>query len=321
MLIGYAGIMAVVANGWYLDIIGALSSDKDFAAQFRVAHGHIGLYDFLVCALITGFYIIYVRYNYQSDKKENVGLISMTGNEQSHNSGTINNGVIINYGGKDAVIKLNSPHQDDLFDSVYIPYFSRIFEYIDLKDYSNWCYGLAVSGETCISRQQLSNLQKAAQYSSSRTTHAQYGKYDSLIQNLGMLLHDLTGLIELHTTETSDGMLRVNKFYKINVYDEQRYRYLHGMYMKYVWLIGDLTFELTRMVNYILDEVRSEKPSFLVDEGVATVHDVNELIEYSQEEKNGSPYPGIKEFVKVNRSRNPHYSSDFNYDVDIFSQV
>lgn len=322
VLISYATLIAAIANGWYLDIIGYLKNDDMFETTIRAEYGDIGIYEVLTCLIITAFYIAYLCYNYKryaSGSKSNTITINNKNKNQTGNN--INNGVQVINNFNDISNKQNSSLQTDLFQSVYILYFNEIFSLINVKDYSNWCYGLAITGETIISRNQLNNLERASKYCQSRVPHKNYELYDSLIKDLGYLLKDLSELIGMHTKESSDGILRTVKFYHIREYDRKRYDYLHDIYIKYVLLIGDLTFELTRMLNLILEKVRIEDPTFLIDEGILRIYSIDEDIIYRTEEKSNAPYPGINEFIKANEHRTLHYSSSFDYDVEIFWNV
>lgn len=322
ILISYAIIIAIIANGWYLDIIGLIKEDGTFSATIRAEYGNIGLYEAIVCLIATAFYIAYLCFNYISYKRNNSqNMISINNKNKKQTGNNINNGVqvINNYNGSSKEQEVKEPN--DIFTIVYIPYFEKIFGYFDVSNYQYWSYDLAINGETIINKKRFNNIRVASDYCLSRAKHKGYEKYDSLIHNLGILLKDLHELIYCNAFECTDGTIRIKKFYKIKEYNTDRYNHLQNIYLDYVRAIADLTFEMTRMLNYILEIVRKKKPTFLLNVGEMRIDTVSQSIEYREEEKNLSPYPGLRDFIKVNEERIPHYSGNFDYDPEIFWNV
>ena len=79
----------------------------------------------------------------------------------------------------------------DLFERLYIPAFDHIFEMLDLDNFHKWAYSCAISGNTVLSASVYENIGEITSFIMSRPKHKEYTSWDSLIQNLGLLLNDL----------------------------------------------------------------------------------------------------------------------------------
>lgn len=67
--------------------------------------------------------------------------------------------------------------------------------------------------------------------------------------------------------------------------------------------------ELTRILNLLLEKIREITPNFHIEDGIFVIDTINrEYVMYQQSEKSNSPYPGLKQFVKIRKTRNYYYS-------------
>lgn len=112
ILSAYVVFSTLVLSGWYVDIIGAFSSQDDYAGAFRAQHGNLNIYNIMAFLIGTMFYICLMLYDYMrlrldtlqggSDGVNNttfVGDINQTVNQNSQNSPAVANspGATINY--------------------------------------------------------------------------------------------------------------------------------------------------------------------------------------------------------------------------------
>lgn len=66
----YIAFTVIVLNGWYLEIIGYATSNKDFASTFRADHGNVGVYELIAFISGTILFAIYIIVDYFKEKLE-----------------------------------------------------------------------------------------------------------------------------------------------------------------------------------------------------------------------------------------------------------
>ncbi len=64
ILSAYVVFSTLVLSGWYVDIIGAFSSQDDYAGAFRAQHGNLNIYNIIAFLIGTMFYICLMLYDY-----------------------------------------------------------------------------------------------------------------------------------------------------------------------------------------------------------------------------------------------------------------
>ncbi len=64
ILSAYVIFSALVLSGWYIDIMGFFSSQKDYAGTFRAQHGDLNAYNIMAFLIGTIFYICLMMYDY-----------------------------------------------------------------------------------------------------------------------------------------------------------------------------------------------------------------------------------------------------------------
>lgn len=162
--------------------------------------------------------------------------------------------------------------QSDLFNTVYLPYFDRIFNLFDISKYKDWAYGLAVSGDTRITIRRYDKLCELREHLLSRVPHEGYEIYDKYIISLGRILSDILYILNLHLVKWGEDMYAIDKFYKRHAYNGYTHQEEEN-YKDLLWLIGDLVFEQTRLLNSLLSVIRKQKPEYLLDEGMIGIYD------------------------------------------------
>lgn len=210
---------------------------------------------------------------------------------------------------------------NDLFDTVYLPTFDTLFDLLDADHFYNWAYHCAIGGNTILSKRIWDSMDRAISYTRSRPKHKEYTSWDSLIQNLGLLLSDFKMVFASHSDDMGPDAYTVERFYKVGPkgqYFNPNYDVDLRAYEEHVYLISDLLFELARLGNLILTRIRAIHPEYKRELGILYIDDrVNtpDLV-YRKEEISDSPYPGIKDFISVRLSREKHYGTSGTINLD-----
>lgn len=193
----------------------------------------------------------------------------------------------------------------DIFDRCYIPHLETIFNFVDSKKHPFCCWTArwVVAGSPRISKEQYENLESLERLLLRIAPHPECGWLDSLLGNLHELVKDYI-FVSDHYMEIHGNVCYVETFYKSSPhnphYDEQLERY-----NEYVFLIYDMTFELARLLNYILERVRSSyQPDFMNERGIMVIgNEKRESVLYQESEKCDAPYPGLKDFLRERKKR------------------
>ena len=196
--------------------------------------------------------------------------------------------------------------QNDIFNKVYSPNFLKFFEIIDVDNFKKWSYGLAVSGETIISESQFTRLKEAEEFLNSRVLYKNYKIYNEYITSLDNLISDLIKVMNDNIE------LRADQYYTIRKCDKEfGYRddasAKEEQYIALVFLIGDLVFELTRILNSLLNEIRKKDITFLVDVGYLNIPETK--FHLTKMNESAPRYIGLKDFYK----KRTLHSHDYYY--------
>lgn len=203
----------------------------------------------------------------------------------------------------------------DLFDTWYLPAFHHIFELLDIEHFQNWTYSCAIAGNTILKAYIYENLNKVPNYIMSRPKHHQYASFDDLLRNLGMLVDDFETVYSQHAEKFGDDDYVVERFYKRFQNNPYYDRDLEA-YNEHVRLVSDMLFELARLCNLLLCRIRKIYPEYRQDLGmlhIDTRMSAPDLV-YKESEISDSPYPGLKEYIKVRLTRETHLGSNPNID-------
>lgn len=204
----------------------------------------------------------------------------------------------------------------DLFELLYIPAFDHIFELLDLDNFHKWAYSCAISGNTVLSASIFENIGKVTRYIKSRPKHKEYASWDSLIHNLGLLVNEFEMVFYQHAEKIDDSRYIVERFYKRYV-PNPNYEEDLAAYNEHVMLVSDMIFELARLCNLILSRIRTLYPEYKKDLGLLHVDnrlDCPDLV-YRDSEISDTPYPGLKQYIKIRTTRETHLGNNANIDA------
>lgn len=197
---------------------------------------------------------------------------------------------------------------NEFFVLCYIPVFEKILTFLDMPNYPFWTFGWAMSGTSKISVERYHKLEDLNCFLQRISYHQGYEVYDNLLKNLGVLVSDYIDLCNEHIEEFGTEEYSIDRFYK-KIPNNPDYKSLLNEFNEYCWLICDMTLELTRLLNLLLERIRERVPEYHIDEGVFVIDSIDrEKTVYCDSEKSDSPYPGLNKFVQIRSSRNFCYS-------------
>lgn len=198
---------------------------------------------------------------------------------------------------------------EDLFLSCYIPVFDKVLSFVDMPNYPYWTFDWAMAGTSKISVERYRKLVDLNSFLQRISYHQGYEVYDNLLRNLGVLVSDYIDLCNEHIKEFGTEEYTIDRFYK-KVPDNPDYENLLNEFKEYCRLICDMTLELTRLLNLLLERIRERVPDYHIDEGIFVIDSIaREKTMYCDNEKSDSPYPGLNQFVQIRSSRNYCYSN------------
>lgn len=196
----------------------------------------------------------------------------------------------------------------DLFLSCYIPVFEKILSFLDMPNYPFWTFNWAMAGTSKISVSTYRSLEELNTFLQRISYHQGYDMYDNLLKNLGSLVTDYLYLCDEHLEDFGSEEYTIERFYK-KIPNNPDYVSQLNEFNEYCWLICDMTLELTRLLNLILERIRQRVPDYHIDEGVFVIDSIaREKTVYCDKEKSDSPYPGLNKFVQIRSARNYCYS-------------
>lgn len=201
----------------------------------------------------------------------------------------------------------------------YASYIEEILKLADFDNWDKWSSSLVSHGQPSISRNRIRELQKIPTYIISRFWPNRYIELEESFYNFKNVLNDLTKVFfkhceeETENDETGDRFLWTEKFYRIREWDDELYHRLLKDFEYHVYLVEDLTLELTRAGNLICERIRQTMyPKFRELEGKLLIVSGPFMdmswstykVEYKKEEKlNKFPYPGLKQFMTDRENR------------------
>ena len=209
----------------------------------------------------------------------------------------------------------------DLFDTLYLPTFDTLFDLLNADHFYDWAYMCALDGNTILLKRIYDAMGRAISFIRSRPKHKEYASWDSLIQNLGLLLSDFKTVFSCHSDNVGPEAYTVERFYK-NGPMGQGYNPNYDIdleaYNEHTRLITDLLLELARLGNLILTRIRAIHPEYKRELGLLYIDDrvdVQDLV-YREDEISDAPYPGIKAFISVRLSRDTYYGGSGTIGID-----
>lgn len=197
--------------------------------------------------------------------------------------------------GKKIAIITTMPVNTELFSKLYIPVFDKILEFVTVEDYSKWMRMLANDGESEMYQWQYNKLDELSKYCYSRMKNEQFKTFDILIENLGELTKDFLTVYRRHWKSLPDGRYRIDHFF----HNDEGNQELTNDFLNEVFLVSDYCLEMTRLMNLILQRIRSIIIDYRVDIGLLYIEGLcnDRPIEYIDSEKIDKPYPGEKNFL------------------------
>lgn len=218
-----------------------------------------------------------------------------------------------------ALVYTSAPKSDiDLFETLYIPAFEHVFNLLDLNNFQSWAYPCAIGGDTLLKKNIYYNLGEIVNYIKSRPKHKEYAMWDSLIQNLGLLINDFNFVFSQYAIQIGNDSFYVEKFYKTTKFGyNPNYDTDVEAYQQHVFLISDILFELARICNLILSKIREQYPEYKKELGI--LHIDNRFTKpdllYREDEISDAPYPGLDDFIKLRLTRETHYGDNPSIDA------
>jgi len=193
-------------------------------------------------------------------------------------------------------------------------YASIIEEFMNLVYTENWegWTSFLLATPPSFSIDVFKSLENVPKYVISRLWPKRFPELENAFYNFKNILGDLIHVFNCHIEDRSRGgnFYWVEKFYKGHYHDKELEKKLVEEYHYHNDLLGDLTLELTRALNYICDKIREFiYPGFRMKEGVYLVSISNGLlcftkrVEYRGGERIDFPYLGLREFMTERASR------------------
>ena len=189
---------------------------------------------------------------------------------------------------------------------------------MNIDHFSEWAYSCAVAGgDAPLNVATYDNLRNAVKYIKSRPKHSEYSQWDSLLQNLGLLINDFCNVYNIHAELLNGNLWRIKRFYKISPFNPN-YDVDAEAYNQYIFLISDLLFEIARLCNLILFRIREMYPDYKIELGVLYIDDSYSSpdLVYKESEISDAPYSGIEQYLDARLSRETHYGSKLGIGKD-----
>ncbi len=208
-------------------------------------------------------------------------------------------------------------------DEIYSTYLDKIIELANVDSWKAWTSHIYGGGHARLYRNQYDNLRALNEYILSRVWPKRYKNLELSIQNFKHVLNDFLNVFDEHSEEVGEDGIWTKKFYKIDEWNPERYEELSVKYDYHINLVLDLTSELTRAMNYLFDNVRTYLlQSFRLNDGVLLIETGPSMdmtwttirLEYKSEERTELPYPGLRKFMEIRKSRNYSYGEGISED-------
>lgn len=204
-------------------------------------------------------------------------------------------------------------------DETWAGYIEEWERRLDLDNWKAWTSSIMCHGLPMLSLEHFQALQEIRPWLLSRVWPPTHPSLVSTLTNFRVVAQDFHQIFCKHAKETG-GEWRTEKFYQQDAdWSYERETQLLAKFDSHVGLVQDLLLELTRAANLVCDRVREQLlPGFRLAEGILLVEGgpysdfsfKTYRVEYSQDERTNSPYPGLMEFRKVRFSRALHFGHE-----------
>jgi hypothetical protein len=194
-------------------------------------------------------------------------------------------------------------------DEILATYIDQWVNRAHLKDWQRSMQSVFADGQPSLEIEVVGDLNELPSWIHTRVWPDRYPTIKIALQNFARVLRDFISAFQEHAAKPyADATFQqTEKFYRLNEWDEPRYRLLSKQFDHHVDLVQDLGLELTRAGNLVCDEVRANfLPSFFLEEGRLSIlsgpHEdmtwKRRVVQYSAEEKASTrPYPGLDQFL------------------------
>lgn len=173
-------------------------------------------------------------------------------------------------------------------------------------------------GQPSLSKELDNKILEASDWLLGRVWPNRYRDLEAAFNNFRIVLQDFYNVFHEHAVNQGE-YWETEKYYRIDEWNEERYRKLADDFHYHVALVEDLSLELTRAANYLCDKIRSTlMHSYRIKEGVLLIqsgpHMDLSYKTYRAEYKNGErvdlPYPGLEEFKVKRTNRDFHFGKN-----------
>lgn len=217
---------------------------------------------------------------------------------------------------------LNPDKEKNKQDLAYASYIDEIVKKIDFENWTGWTSWLM--GNASIQHSKLDSLKELPKYIISRFWPNTYPDLEDAVYNLKAVINDLISTFLRHADPKSlkleededptTASIYTETFYKLIYHEDVKvYDRLLEQYVYHTELISDLTLELTRAGNLLIEKIRKylypiyreEEGKLLVSYGpMEDLSYQNFKVEYSKEEKEMKyQYLGLKNFMENRKNR------------------
>lgn len=220
---------------------------------------------------------------------------------------------------------LKPDKEKENIDLTYAGYIDEIIKRLDFDNWNGWTSWLM--GNASIQHSNLKMLEELPKYIISRFWTNDYPDLENAIYNLKAVINDLVRTLRKHADRDSlklkknedptNSTVYTETFYKLIYHEDiNDYNKLLEQYLYHCELITDLTLELTRAANLLIEKIRKHLyPLFRDEEGklLVTYGPTEDLsyqtykVEYSKEQKTLKyQYIGLKDFMENRKNRDLH---------------
>lgn len=183
----------------------------------------------------------------------------------------------------------------------------------DLAGWPVWSYALLSNGQPRMAADRAERLEQLKAWLFGRVWPGRYPELEAALHNFRRVLEDLLNTFRLGAEPNAGGKLLSTRSYSPAEWLEQA-EFDAGLarHEKHVYLVMDLTAELTRAANHVCDQVRRfVSPTFRLKEGLVLMtggpfsngSDRTFRLQYRGEERVNAPYPGLARFVSERARR------------------
>jgi len=204
----------------------------------------------------------------------------------------------------------------------------------DFDNWRNWTSFLLSHGQPKIRYKKLKEIERIPDFIVSIFWSHRYEDLEGAVFNLKNVLNDFIKVFYQHVDEDSldraeesekDKFVWTKKFYKIDDWNPELYHELLKKFNYHTALVDDLTLEMTRAANLVIEKIRKhiyvryreEEGKLLVTSGpFMDMSWKTYKVEYMTDEKKElHPYHGLKNFMteRENRDMNTGEGVDINY--------